>query len=259
MRRDRGRRHRRRQGSRLEVPLVVRLEGRTSIWARRSSTLPLNVIAAEISTSRAEDRRGGQGRGVRLLRPGFAREREPGGHFIPPLFRFLSWRIARASPARISCLRLQRKTAIISCDRQARRCAECAALLRSAKLGLLVQLYSSHPVDASRLISLRFSAGALGCALALTLSSGFFAKGPPRLMRKKSCVARPFEVGSSLSGNFLAAIVANSERDTFAASTFSARLCATIRAITTCRAALIAALANGNMPKLMACRKCSGA
>ena len=33
-------------------------------------------------------------------------------------------------------------------------------------------------------------------------------------------VPRPFEVGASLSGNYLAAIVAGAERDTLAASTF---------------------------------------
>ncbi|HMK89206.1 MAG TPA: tetratricopeptide repeat protein [Methylocystis sp.] len=38
--------------------------------------------------------------------------------------------------------------------------------------------------------------------------------------RESLVVPRPFEVGTSLSGNFLSAIVAHSERDTLAASTF---------------------------------------
>ncbi|MDP3068035.1 MAG: hypothetical protein Q8M72_05120, partial [Methylocystis sp.] len=38
--------------------------------------------------------------------------------------------------------------------------------------------------------------------------------------RENIIVARPFEVGSSLSGNYLAAIVAGAQRDTLAASTF---------------------------------------
>lgn len=37
-------------------------------------------------------------------------------------------------------------------------------------------------------------------------------------------VPRPFEVGASLSGNYLAAIVAGAERDTLAASTFFVKL-----------------------------------
>jgi tetratricopeptide (TPR) repeat protein len=62
-------------------------------------------------------------------------------------------------------------------------------------------------------------------------------------------VARPFEVGPSLSGNYLAAIVAHSERDTLAASTFfreAQRGDPNNRELT--ERALIAALANGNMP-----------
>jgi Flp pilus assembly protein TadD len=63
-------------------------------------------------------------------------------------------------------------------------------------------------------------------------------------------VARPFEVGSSLSGNYLAAIVAGAERDTFAASTFFREA---LRDDPTNKdlvdRAFIAALANGNMPE----------
>lgn len=61
-------------------------------------------------------------------------------------------------------------------------------------------------------------------------------------------VARPFEVGSSLSGNYLAAIVAGAARDTFAASTFFREA---LRDDPSNRdlvdRAFVAALANGNM------------
>ncbi|HEY8138929.1 MAG TPA: hypothetical protein VIF61_13890, partial [Methylocystis sp.] len=85
-----------------------------------------------------------------------------------------------------------------------------------------MQLFSKPLLSTSNASNRFVSAtGALSCALALTLSSGFFAEGAVAAHAKDSLsVARPFEVGSSLSGNFLAAIVANSERDTFAASTF---------------------------------------
>jgi tetratricopeptide (TPR) repeat protein len=119
-------------------------------------------------------------------------------------------------------------------------------------LGLLVQLFSKPLLSTSN-ASNRFvsAAGVLGCALALTLSSGFFAKGAAAAHAKDSLsVARPFEVGSSLSGNFLAAIVANSERDTFAASTFFREaLRDDPRNRDLAERALIAALANGNMPE----------
>ena len=115
-----------------------------------------------------------------------------------------------------------------------------------------MQLFSKPLLSTSN-ASNRFAsaAGALGCALALTLSSGFFAKGAVAAHAKDSLsVARPFEVGSSLSGNFLAAIVANSERDTFAASTFFREaLRDDPRNRDLAERALIAALANGNMPE----------
>ncbi len=115
-----------------------------------------------------------------------------------------------------------------------------------------MQLYSrlllSTPRSAIRFIS---RAGALSCALAITLSSGFFSRGAVAAHAKESlAVARPFEVGSSLSGNFLAAIVANSERDTFAASTFFREaLRDDPRNRDLAERALIAALANGNIPE----------
>jgi tetratricopeptide (TPR) repeat protein len=61
-------------------------------------------------------------------------------------------------------------------------------------------------------------------------------------------VARPFEVGSSLSGNYLAAIVAGAERDTLAASTFFREaLRDDPRNQDLVDRAFVAALANGNM------------
>ena len=80
-----------------------------------------------------------------------------------------------------------------------------------------------------------FAAGLLGPALATQA-------------RESLTVARPFEIGESLSGNFLSAIVANEERDTFAASTFFREaLRADPRNRDLAERALVAALANGNM------------
>jgi tetratricopeptide (TPR) repeat protein len=62
-------------------------------------------------------------------------------------------------------------------------------------------------------------------------------------------VARPFEVGDSLSGNFLAAIVAGASRDTLAASTFFREaLREDPNNQDLIDRAFVAALANGNMP-----------
>ena len=49
--------------------------------------------------------------------------------------------------------------------------------------------------------------------------------------RENLTIATPFEVGASPSGNYLAAIVAGASRDTLRLRPFSARRCATIRAI----------------------------
>ena len=66
-------------------------------------------------------------------------------------------------------------------------------------------------------------------------------------------VARPFEVGSSLSGNYLAAIVAGAERDTLAASTFFREaLRDDPRNEDLIDRAFVAALANGNMAEAVA-------
>ncbi len=63
-------------------------------------------------------------------------------------------------------------------------------------------------------------------------------------------VPRPFEVGSSLSGNYLAAIVAGAQRDTLAASTFFREaLREDPRNQDLIDRAFVAALANGNMPE----------
>ncbi len=66
-------------------------------------------------------------------------------------------------------------------------------------------------------------------------------------------VARPFEVGASLSGNYLAAIIAGAERDTLAASTFFREA---LRDDPSNRdlvdRAFVAALANGNMAEAAA-------
>ncbi|WP_244430791.1 tetratricopeptide repeat protein [Methylocystis sp. ATCC 49242] len=68
--------------------------------------------------------------------------------------------------------------------------------------------------------------------------------------RESLSVARPFEVGTSLSGNYLAAIVAGSARDTFAASTFFREaLRDDPRNEDLVDRAFVAALANGNMPE----------
>ncbi|HXY57394.1 MAG TPA: tetratricopeptide repeat protein [Methylocystis sp.] len=61
---------------------------------------------------------------------------------------------------------------------------------------------------ANPLVLCVFAAGVLAAG-----QSGAFA-------RDSLVVARPFEVGTSLSGNYLSAIVAHAERDTLAASTF---------------------------------------
>jgi tetratricopeptide (TPR) repeat protein len=63
-------------------------------------------------------------------------------------------------------------------------------------------------------------------------------------------VPRSFEVGASLSGNYLAAIVAGSERDTLAASTFFREaLRDDPNNLDLIDRAFVAALANGNMPE----------
>ncbi len=93
-------------------------------------------------------------------------------------------------------------------------------------------------------------AAAVSFAFALTLAGGLHAQGADAHARESLAVARPFEVGASLSGNFLAAIVANADRDTFAASTFFREaLRGDPRNRDLVERALIAALANGNMPE----------
>jgi tetratricopeptide (TPR) repeat protein len=122
---------------------------------------------------------------------------------------------------------------------------------------LLVQLLSKNVAAAMRGGIRSFLGGrALGCALTLALTSAFLANGAGARARESLAVARPFEVGSSLSGNFLAAVVANEERDTFAASTFFREaLREDPRNHALAERALVAALANGNMPDAFALAK----
>jgi len=70
--------------------------------------------------------------------------------------------------------------------------------------------------------------------------------------RENIVVARPFEVGSSLSGNYLAAIVAGAQRDTLAASTFFREaLRDDPKNSDLADRAFVAALANGNMSEAL--------
>ncbi|MGE5369888.1 MAG: tetratricopeptide repeat protein [Chloroflexota bacterium] len=90
-----------------------------------------------------------------------------------------------------------------------------------------------------------------GAALAaLALSWCAFPQTGHALAREGNplSVARPFEVGASLSGNYLAAIVAGAERDTLAASTFFREaLRDDPNNQDLIDRAFVAALANGNM------------
>lgn len=82
-------------------------------------------------------------------------------------------------------------------------------------------------------------------ALAAAMLTACFAG--PAMARDGLVVARPFEVGPSLSGNYLSAIVAHSERDTLAASTFFLEaLRGDPRNRELSERALIDALANGD-------------
>ncbi|HTO78959.1 MAG TPA: hypothetical protein VMJ31_04195, partial [Methylocystis sp.] len=85
------------------------------------------------------------------------------------------------------------------------------------------------------------------CALGVVQ---FGAAAAAAQARDHFSVARPFEVGESLSGNVLSAIVANEERDTLAASTFFREaLRVDPRNKDLAERAMIAALANGNFPE----------
>ncbi len=94
-------------------------------------------------------------------------------------------------------------------------------------------------------------AGAAFCALSFG-SGSFVGKGMAHA-RENLSIATPFEVGESASGNYLAAIVAGSERDTLAASTFFREaLRDDPRNHELTERAFVAALANGNMPEAFA-------
>ncbi len=93
----------------------------------------------------------------------------------------------------------------------------------------------------------RFLARA-GAALLLALAAAPFTADESLAARESLMVPRPFEVGESLSGNYLAAIVAGSQRDTFAASTFFREaLREDPKNHELADRAFVAALANGNM------------
>jgi len=82
----------------------------------------------------------------------------------------------------------------------------------------------------------------LSSALALALAG-------PALAKTSIAVPTPFEVGQSQSGNYLAALVANADRDTNAAATFFREaLRADPRNPELIERAFAAALANGSMP-----------
>lgn len=89
-------------------------------------------------------------------------------------------------------------------------------------------------------------------ALLVVATAGYsapFAVAGLAQARESIAVPRPFEVGSSLSGNYLAAIVAGSERDTLAASTFFREaLRDDPRNNDLVDRAFVAALANGAIP-----------
>ncbi|MEF3366408.1 tetratricopeptide repeat protein [Methylocystis sp. 9N] len=95
----------------------------------------------------------------------------------------------------------------------------------------------------SRFVLVLFGASGV---LALSCGASLAAR------EKNIVVARPFEVGASLSGNYLAAIVAGAERDTLAASTFFREaLRDDPKNADLVDRAFVAALANGNMPEAM--------
>ena len=92
-------------------------------------------------------------------------------------------------------------------------------------------------------------------SFALIAGTGAFALscGSSLAARENIVIARPFEVGSSLSGNYLAAIVAGAQRDTLAASTFFREaLRDDPKNADLADRAFVAALANGNMAEGLA-------
>jgi tetratricopeptide (TPR) repeat protein len=89
-----------------------------------------------------------------------------------------------------------------------------------------------------------------GFAARFVLSSAMaLALAGPALAKTSIAVPTPFEVGQSQSGNYLAALVANADRDTNAAATFFREaLRADPRNPELIERAFAAALANGSMP-----------
>ena len=89
-----------------------------------------------------------------------------------------------------------------------------------------------------------------GFAVLLALALTFPATLPSAQARAREnlAIAAPFEVGESPSGNYLAALVAGSERDTVAAATFFREaLRSDPRNPNLIERAFVAAVSNGNM------------
>lgn len=89
----------------------------------------------------------------------------------------------------------------------------------------------------------------LSASLALVGAAPALFVAPPAWAKTSIAVPTPFEVGQSQSGNYLAALVANADRDTNAAATFFREaLRADPRNPELLERAFAAALANGAMP-----------
>ena len=92
----------------------------------------------------------------------------------------------------------------------------------------------------------------LSCALVAGTGAFALSCDSSLAARENIVIARPFEVGSSLSGNYLAAIVAGAQRDTLAASTFFREaLRDDPKNADLADRAFVAALANGNMAEAL--------
>ncbi len=103
------------------------------------------------------------------------------------------------------------------------------------------------PLALAKVLLPRRSSGRLciyAVALSLSAASPVLAKA-----RDNLAVPTPFEVGESPAGNYLAALVAGAERDTFAASTFFREaLRADPKNAELLERAFVSSVANGNMP-----------
>jgi tetratricopeptide (TPR) repeat protein len=103
--------------------------------------------------------------------------------------------------------------------------------------------FASAKSDLPRRLFLRSSL--FGLVLSLAATAPALAKA-----RDNLAVPSPFEVGESPAGNYLAALVAGAERDTFAASTFFREaLRADPKNSELLERAFVSSVANGNMPE----------